>query len=364
MEKIIFKDLTIRAVNIPLKKPIVSHLGTFEKWPYICLDIHTNTDIIGKSYIGPYLVEQLPSISSCIKALSNKFINKEILPSNFFDEGMRSISLLGYKGTGLYALASLDIAFWDAHAKAANAPLAKVLGGSLEAIKAYNSRGLWLIDIKQIAHEAEALMKEGNFNAIKLRIGRETLEEDILAFQEVRRGTQKNMKIFSDFNQKYTLSEAMIRLSKLDDLGFEWFEEPIKFDDLEGYSKLCYLLKTPIMIGENFHGPKDVKLALEKNASDMIMPDLMRIGGVTGWLRAAAIAESYDINFSTHLFPEVSSHLMSATPTSDWLEWTDWANPILKEPYKIKDGYIIIPDKPGTGIDWNEDSLEKYAVDI
>ena len=124
------------------------------------------------------------------KSITMKFINKEILPSNFFDEGMRSISLLGYKGTGLYALASLDIAFWDAHAKAANAPLAKVLGGSLEAIKAYNSRGLWLIDIKQIAHEAEALMKEGNFNAIKLRIGRETLEEDILAFQEVRRGTQ------------------------------------------------------------------------------------------------------------------------------------------------------------------------------
>lgn len=364
MKEIKFIDYEIRGVNVPLKEPIQAHIGTFYKWPYLCLDIKTDSEIVGKSYIGPYLVEQLPSIASCIKALSTKFKGRVIQPSQFYKEGVKALSLLGFQGIGIYALASLDIAFWDAHAKAYNSPLAVHLGGSLKPLKAYNSRGLWLKPINELANDAKILREEGGFNTIKLRIGREDARDDIKAFNEVKRGAGSDIKILSDFNQCFTLPEAMRRMKMLDEVGFEWFEEPIKYNDFLGCSKLCQMISTPITIGENFHGPKDLKDAIDYNACDMIMPDLMRIGGVSGWLKSAAIAEVNNMDLSSHLFPEVSAHLMSVTPTADWTEWVDWANPIIKDPYQLKDGHIIIPDKPGTGIDWNEENLEKYAIPL
>ena len=96
----------------------------------------------------------------------------------------------------------------------------------------------------------------------------------------------------------------------------------------------------PIIIGENFHGISDLMTAIDKHSCDMVMPDLMRIGGVSNWLKLAAISEASNIEVSTHLFPEVSAHLMMVTPTADWLEWVDWANPLLEEPYKIINGDI------------------------
>ncbi len=359
---LIFTKLQVRAVNLPLNNPIVAHIGTYEKWPYICVDVYTKSGIIGKGYIGPYLVEQLPSIASCMRALADKFINRVIAPSSFFDEGMRSLSLLGYSGIGLYALAGLDIAFWDAHAKSCDNPLAVHLGGTLGKVKTYNSRGLWLNPISELAEQAHELKSEGNFKALKLRIGRNTIDDDLNALVEVKKGAGNDTIIFSDFNQCMNYGQAIERLTALDDAGFAWFEEPIKYNDINHYSELTRMIKTPINIGENFHGPREMHAALKINASDMVMPDLMRIGGVSGWLRASSLAEVYDIPVSTHLFPEVSAHLMRVTPNADWLEWTDWANLMLANPFKISDGEITIPDVAGNGLEWNEEVLEKYSV--
>ena len=123
-------------------------------------------------------------------------------------------------------------------------------------------------------------------------------------------------------------------------------------------------MKTPIILGENFHGPDDAFRALENKICDFIMPDLMRIGGVSAWLKTASIAESFKISVSSHLYPEVSAHLMRVTTTANLLEWTDWANPILAEPYKVVDGCVIVPDKIGTGIDFDESIIQKYEVNL
>ena len=365
MQDLTFTKVIIRGVDVPLKNPIVAHIGTFKTWPYLCVDVLTKEGIIGKSYIGPYLKDYLPSIASCIRVLCKNYEGKKIEPHNFFQDSMKSLSLLGFKGVALYALAALDIAFWDAFSKASNKPFAKLLGGSINTpIKAYNSSGLWLIENEKIAKEAEILRKEGDFKALKLRIGRESYKHDIEAFKEVKNGAGSDTIIMSDFNMFYTTKEATRRCIELDDLGFFWFEEPIQYNQLDDMKKICETIKTPITIGENFHGPKDAYDALLKGACDMIMPDLMRIGGVSGWLKTAAISEVFNVEFSTHLYPEVSAHLMCLTPTAEWLEWVDWQNPILKEPYKISNGNIIIPDKPGFGLEWNEEVLSEFNVKV
>jgi mandelate racemase len=365
MKDILLKEVKIRAVNVPLKSPIISHLGTFESWPYLCVDLVTNNNIVGHSYIGPYLKEYLPSIASTIRVLSKSYENKTIEPYSFYQHSMKSLSLLGFKGIALYGLAALDIAFWDAFAKIHKKPFVNLLGGSIKKnIKSYNSKGLWLIENNKIAKEAETLKKEGDFKALKLRIGRDSYKQDIEAYNEVIKGAGSDTIIMSDFNQRFITSEAIRRCHDLDNIGFYWFEEPIQYNMLKDMKKICKEINTPITLGENFHGPKDAHDALINESCDMIMPDLMRIGGVSGWLKTASIAESFNAEVSTHLYPEVSAHLMCLTPTAEWLEWVDWANPIIKDPYAVKDGSIIIPDKPGFGIEWDEGAISKYKVDL
>jgi mandelate racemase len=143
----------------------------------------------------------------------------------------------------------------------------------------------------------------------------------------------------------------------IDEYGLAWIEEPVVYDNLDGCAQLARELKTPIQIGENFYGPREMHRALQKKACDLVMPDFMRIGGVTGWMRAAAIAGAAGVPMSTHLYPEVAAHVMRVTETAHWLEWQDWADPVLQSPYQMKGGVLQIPDVPGVGIEWNEDVL-------
>ena len=164
-----------------------------------------------------------------------------------------------------------------------------------------------------------------------------------------------------DFNQGLPLGDAIRRCHALDEQNLYWFEEPIAYDNLAGYVQLAEQLDTPLQIGENFYGPRDLYKAVRAGASDYVMPDLMRIGGVSGWLRSVPIAAAAGIQVSTHLYPEVAAHLMRVTETAHWLEWQDWAYPVLKEPFAVNRSAIEIPNVPGVGIEWDERAIARYS---
>jgi mandelate racemase len=145
-------------------------------------------------------------------------------------------------------------------------------------------------------------------------------------------------------------------------VGLAWIEEPTRWDDYAGNARVAAALATPIMIGESFWGPHDMAKALDAQACDYVMPDAMKIGGVSGWLRAAALAEAKAMPMSSHLYPEISVHLLAVTPTAHWLEYMDWGESILVDPIVIKDGFAHVPDRPGAGIEWNEEAVQRYAV--
>ena len=203
---------------------------------------------------------------------------------------------------------------------------------------------------------------EGGFTGLKLRLGRDRLRDDLATIEAVRNAVGNDTALMIDFNQGLNLADALQRCHAIDDLGLTWIEEPIVYDNFDGFAQLAAELKTPIQIGENFYGPRDMHAALQKKACDFVMPDFMRIGGVTGWLRAAAIAGAAGIPVSTHLYPEVAAHVMRVTETAHWLEWQDWADPILLKPYDIKDGLLHIPNVPGVGLEWNEDAITSNAA--
>ena len=362
LQKLTFKSVNVRTVVVPLRRPVVSKVGLFKEWPLILIDLLTNEGIVGRSYLEPYLKNAARSIVPMIEDLAARHVGRTLAPSDQFDDGRRSLNLVGYEGITMIAVAGLDMATWDALGQAAGMPLAVLLGGSVGPVPAYNSNGLWLVDVADIAEEAAELVAEGGFKGLKLRLGRDRLSDDLAAIKEVRDAAGADIKLMVDFNQGLSLGDALQRCHQLDDQGLYWFEEPIVYNNIAGYAQLARELTTPLQIGENFYGPRALYEAVSASACDYVMPDLMRIGGVTGWLRAAPIAAAAGIQVSTHLYPEAAAHLMRVTETAHWLEWQDWANPILKEPFPVLDGRIEIANRPGVGIEWDESAVKRYLV--
>jgi len=259
------------------------------------------------------------------------------------------------------AMAGLDVACWDALSQAAGMPLIAYLGGEPKPVPAYNSNGLGLMSPEACADEAEQLL-EGGFRGIKLRLGYPTLEGDLAAVRAVQKRVPSDIAIMTDYNQALSVTEALNRGRALDTEGLAWIEEPIRHDDYSGCAAIASTLATPIQIGENFIGVHAMESALAANSAALMMPDLCRIGGVSGWLQAATLAAGKGIKLSSHLFPEVSSHLLAVTPTQHWLEYVDWAAPILAEPLQVSGGAVTPSNRPGTGISWNQDAVKRHQV--
>lgn len=360
--KLTLKSVRARPVVLPLKRPVVSKVGLFQEWPVILIDLYTNEGIVGHSYLEPYLRNAARYIVPAIEDLAEAAKGQPVAPFDGYRRGVGSLHLIGREGVSLIAISGLDMAAWDALAKAADMPLAVFLGGTVGPVPAYNSNGLWLTPVDKLAAEAAALVAEGKFTALKLRLGREKLADDLAAIAAVREAAGATVKLMCDFNQGLSLGDALVRCHALDDQGLYWFEEPTTYDNIPGYAQLARELKTPVQLGENFYGARQLYQAVLAGAGDYVMPDLMRIGGVTGWLRAAAITGAAGIPMSTHLYPEMAAHLMRVTDTAHWLEWQDWADPILSEPFQLEDGHLMIPDRPGQGIAWDEKAIAKFAL--
>lgn len=349
------RSITARPVVLKLERPIVARIATITDWPLILIDLATEEGIVGRSYLEPYVVKSMRYLVPALHDLSLMLKGRRLAPVELFEAARKSLHFVGYEGLSMISAAGLDMAAWDALAKAAGLPLCVLLGGSVGSVRSYNSNGLWLREPVAVAEEALQLRDEGGFAGLKLRLGRENPKHDLATLVAVRTTVGDEMHLMVDFNQGLSLAEALHRCHAIDDLGLEWIEEPIVYDNLDGCSQLASELKTPLQIGENFYGPRELHKALQKKACDLVMPDFMRIGGVTGWMRAAAIAGAAGIPMSTHLYPEVAAHVMRVTETAHWLEWQNWADPILQKPYQIKNGMLEIPDVAGVGLDWNED---------
>jgi mandelate racemase len=324
----------------------------------------TEEGIVGRSYLEPYTIRTMRYLVPALHDFGEMLKGRTLAPFDLYDLARRSLHFVGYQGLSQIAVSGLDMAAWDALAKAADMPLCVFLGGSPGPVRAYNSNGLWLREPQAVAEEALELRDEGSFSGLKLRLGRERARDDLATLEAVRKAVGEDMHLMVDFNQGLHLGEALERCHAIDDLGLAWIEEPIVYDNFDGYAQLAADLKTPIQIGENFYCPRDLHRALQMKACDFVMPDFMRIGGVTGWLRAAAIAGAAGIPMSTHLYPEVAAHVMRVTETAHWLEWQDWADPILRRPYEVKDGMLHIPDAPGVGLEWDEDAVEAHRADL
>ncbi len=335
--------------------------GVITKAPLLLIDLETEEGVTGRSYLWCYFPAAMPAIAKILEEVARVVEGERLAPADLWSKLAERFALIGVQGIVRMAMAGFDVAAWDALAIAAGWPLATLIGSSPKRIPAYNSCGLGLMAPREVADEAEKLLARG-FRAVKLRLGYPTLAEDLAALHAVKKRIGSEIAVMVDYNQALSLAQALERGRALDQEGIYWLEEPIRHDDYAGNATLVRELETPIQIGENFSESSAMAVALAAGAADYVMPDLERIGGVTGWLRAAALAATHRIEMSSHLFPEVSAHLLAATPTAHFLEYMDWADRILAQPLEIVDGFAIVPQRPGNGLTWDAKAVEKYRI--
>ncbi|MDS4071763.1 MAG: enolase C-terminal domain-like protein [Defluviicoccus sp.] len=357
--ELLVRGLSVRAVDVPLRRPIRTASGTIETAPLVLIDLYSDADVVGHSYVFCYKRVALKPVAQLTANLESLIEGQALAPLDIDGMLQQRFRLLGPQGLTGIAMAGVDMAAWDALAKARGVPLANLLGGAPRCIPAYDSLGMGgaKIAAREIA-ESAAL----GFTAAKIKIGYADVKDDVAAIRAARRAGGDGFQVMVDYNQCLSVPEAIRRIRVLDDEGLAWIEEPTRADDFAGHALIAAEAKTPLQLGENWCGIHDMAKSLAAGASDYAMPEAMKIGGVTGWLRAAALAQAAGTPVSSHAFPEVSRHLLAVTPTCHWLEALDLAGAILQDPVKIERGYAIMPTASGTGIEWDEDAVDRYLV--
>ncbi|HJT60407.1 MAG TPA: enolase C-terminal domain-like protein [Burkholderiales bacterium] len=356
------RDVRVRAVAAPMKRPLATSTGKLTLAPLVLIDLETDSGVTGRAYLFAIGRHNLAPIARLVEAMAEMVKGDEVSPFDLERKLRARYTLLGVHNIVLFAIAGIDMAAWDALGQSLGQPLARLLGSTPRPIPAYNSKGLGILPEKELVKEAAELLEEG-FRAVKLRMGRPEARDDLNMLRAVKSEIGPEVTLMVDFNQALSVAEALKRGRMIDDEGgVAWIEEPIRADDFAGNSRIAREIATPIQIGENFMGAEQMAQALAAGACDYVMPDAERIGGVTGWMRAAALAQGAGVEMSSHLFPEVSCHLLAATPTAHWLEYVDWADAVLAEPLRVKDGHLMVPDVPGIGMKWDEKAVKQYQV--
>ena len=356
------RSVTTRGMMVPLKFTLGTSAAIVKAVPLLLVDLLNEDGVTGRAYTFCYRPSGAVAISSHLFEAVELLKGKDCTPFDVTQTLSRQFALLGVTGAVRMALSLLDMAMWDAIAQKQRVPLSSLLGSSPKPLRAYDSRGLGLMEPDRLAQEVKTLL-EGGLGAVKLRLGYPSLSGDLAALNAVRRSISGgDVAIMVDYNQALTSTEAILRGRELEKEGIYWLEEPIAHDDYEASAAIARELKVPIQIGENFNGPEGLLCAVSARASDYIMVDVARIGGVTGWIHAAGVATANGIEMSSHLMPEISAHLLCATPTGHWLEYVDWANAIVEEPLIIRDGMVLTSDRAGSGIAWDEAKLKRLET--
>ena len=345
-----------------MKFPLGTSAGTVRSAPLLLIDLETEDGITGRTYLFCYRPSVPRAIDVVLRDAVSVVKGEPVVPLDIGVKLARRFALVGVASLVRMALSGLDAALWDALAVAAGLPLATLLGAKPKPIPAYNSSGLGLMSPEAAADEAEKLLA-GGFLSVKLRLGHPKLEQDLAVTRAVRKRLPDAIELPVDYNQALTVAEAIRRGRALEGEGVAWLEEPIRHDDYAGNATVARELAVPVQIGENFNGPQAMIEALAAGACDYVMPDAARIGGVSGWIQAAGIAAAHGIEMSSHLLPEISAHLLAASPTCHYLEYVDWAESILEEPLQIQDGLARVPDRPGIGLTWRSEAVNALSLD-
>ena len=354
LNRLTINSIAARAVLAPMPRPVRTASGDILAAPLVLVDVQTNEGIVGRSYAFAYNPLMLRSLVQFLRDVAPDLVGKAVSPRERMRQLEKRLTLVGWQGIAGMAVGALDMALWDALGRAANLPVAVLLGGEAKPLDAYDSYGI--LDIKTDLAWIEASVESG-FEAIKIKLGAGEVANDVAVVAAVRKLIGPKVRLMIDFNQSQTTASAIDRILRLQEFDLTWVEEPVAADDLQGHCAVREAVH-PVLIqtGENWWFPRGMANAIAARASDLAMIDIMKIGGVTGWISAAGQAEAASLPLSSHTFIEASAHTMAASPTASWFEYLDLAGAVLTEPLLPNKGKVV-PRGPGLGLEWDEKAV-------
>jgi mandelate racemase len=357
----IIRSITIRAVDAPIDPPLRNSLNVIPRAPLVIAEVQTEEGPCGTAYAFAYAPAALGPLAALTRNIGAGLIGREVAPQKIWDELLNAYRLLGAEGLVMMAISVLDMALWDALAKGAGLPLARLWGGDLSPIPSYGSLRGW--GPAMLAEEGGRSVAAHGFRAVKCKLGAPTLAADLETVRALRAAVGDELEILVDYNQGLDRPEALRRGLALQELGVRWLEEPLHVTDDAGLAWLSAQLEMPVQGGENWWGVTGMARSLAAGATDLCMPDVMKMGGATGFLRGMALAAAHRVPLSSHIFIEASAHLLSVCPLRHYLEHLDIAGALLREPLRVEGGVALVPDRPGLGMEWDESALQRHAAD-
>ena len=352
------RALKVRCADVPLSRPLRTAVGGITAAPLVLIDLETGDGVTGHAYVFAYTQVAMAPVAKFLENISGELEGKSISPVERSKEFEHRFRLMGRQGLVGMALSGLDMALWDALGRTQNLPVVDLLGSEPVSVPAYDSYGI--VDPVEDRKALEHSLDQG-FRGIKIKIGERDLRHDVETVAAVRDILGPDISLMVDYNQSRDAPEAIRRIERLVDYDIAWVEEPVPAEDFQGHARVRAASPIPIQTGENWWFAHDMAKAIAAGACDYAMPDLMKIGGVTGWLRAMGLAEAESIPVSSHLFVEASAHVLPVTPTAHWLEYLGIANAVMAEPMAVTDGRVTARG-PGLGMDWDEKAVARYSL--
>jgi L-alanine-DL-glutamate epimerase-like enolase superfamily enzyme len=279
-----------------------------------------------------------------------------------YDKLLWAGASVGRSGVATQAIAAIDIALWDLKAKRADLPLAKLLGAHRDSVRTYNTSGGFLhAPIEEIKERASKSLADG-IGGIKIKVGQPDTRIDLARVQAVREHLGDDVPLMVDANQQWDRPTALRLGRVLEQFDLVWIEEPLDAYDAEGHAQLAAALDTPIATGEMLSSVTEHVRLIEARAADIIQPDAPRIGGITPFLRLAALADHHGLQLAPHFAMEIHLHLAAAYPREPWVEHFEWLDPLFNERLETVDGRMLVPDRPGLGFTTSE-QCQAWTVD-
>lgn len=273
-------------------------------------------------------------------------------------------AVCGPGGVATLALSAFDIALWDIRGKVFGVSLARLLGAARNKVPAYASGALSRTTPTDKLERAAAALVEKGYRQIKTQMAVEGLNaaQEIERIRLVRDAVGPETNLMVDINQRWGVHEAISIGRRIEDLGLGWLEDPTRCDDYDGLAKIADALATPICAGEYLYGIEPHRQTLSQHSVDIAMIDLVRVGGVTPWLKVAGMAEAFNRPVASHLLPEIHVHLMAAIPNGLVVEYMPWTWRLFENPPIPDKGKIAVPIGPGLGLNFAPDLFTKYGV--
>ena len=358
-------ECSTRVVSLPRERgPLSDGLGSMTSG-FVTLTLRTDEGVEGIAFAGYVSGVMLPALKAALDALAEQVIGDDPLMVEAI--GARLLRLAGSgapAGIANRAIAAIDVALWDIKGKALGQPVYKLLGGFRDRIPVYASGYLWrTYDLRALAETAPKLVAQG-FRAMKFRMGgEESAAKEIARMRVMREAVGDEIDVMVDINQGWRVDQAITVGRELAAYNLYWLEDPVHHQDYAGMARIAEALDTPLASGEYHYGIAPFRHMLEHRSIDIVMVDLLRAGGLTAFMKIGHLAEAFNLPVVSHLATEVLAHAIAALPNGLTVEHMPWSFALFKEVPQVENGLLVLPDRPGLGLEFDDEALTRFAID-